>query len=153
MTNSKTSEPLEICWRVIEGSSTRILTCAIFGACTNRVELRVGYFVDVPLHSQEMPDIESARVLAQNWLDAVRATASGNNNRVTAITVRCLDCNQSIETDPWWYDPSAVGINVGPPATTLTGFVSQRPDPPTPVSAPFHKTCLERQMGRIPNDD
>ena len=69
---------VEVCWRVVEGSSTRVLTCAIVGASTDRVELRVGYFVDVPLHSQMMRDIDSARVLAQDWLDAVRASAEGN---------------------------------------------------------------------------
>jgi hypothetical protein len=78
MTNSKPSEPLEICWRVFEASSTRILTCAIFGVSSHSVELRVGYFVDVPLHSQAMRDIESARVLAEKWLDAVRVAAKGN---------------------------------------------------------------------------
>ena len=78
MTKSQTSEPVEVCWRVVEGSSTRVLTCAIFGASTNGVELRVGYVVDVPLHSRMMRDIDSARVLAQEWLDAVRAAAEGN---------------------------------------------------------------------------
>jgi len=78
MTNSKTSEPVEVCWRVVEGSSARMLTCAIFSASTDGVELRVGYVVDVPLHSQMMRDIDSARALAQQWLDAVRAAAEGN---------------------------------------------------------------------------
>ena len=77
MTNSKTPEPLEVCWRVVEGSSTRIMTCAIFDASAEGVELRVGYFGGVPLHSQMVCDIESARVLAQNWLAAVRAVALG----------------------------------------------------------------------------
>jgi hypothetical protein len=77
MTNSKTPEPLEVCWRVVEGSSTRILTCAIFDASAEGVELRVGYFGGVPLHSQMIGDIESARVLAQNWLAAVRAIELG----------------------------------------------------------------------------
>jgi len=73
MTNSKTSEPLEICWRVIEGATTRILTCAIFAASSESVELRVGYFGGLPLHSQMLRDIETARVLAQDWRDVVRA--------------------------------------------------------------------------------
>jgi hypothetical protein len=72
MTNSKPSEPVEVCWRVIEVSSTRILTCAIFGLSPHGVELRVGYFGGAPLHSQMMGDIASARVLAQDWRDAVR---------------------------------------------------------------------------------
>jgi hypothetical protein len=75
MTNSNTSEPFEICWQVFEASSTRILMCAMFAASGPGVELRVGYLRDPPLHSQMMPDIESARVLAQSWLDAARAAA------------------------------------------------------------------------------
>ena len=75
---SKTSEPLEVCWQVFEASSTRILRCAMFDASGPGVELRVGYFGDPPLRSQMMPDIASARVLAQSWLDAVRAAAKGN---------------------------------------------------------------------------
>ena len=78
MTNSKTSEPLEVCWQVFEASSTRILRCAMFDASGPGVELRVGYFGDSPLRSQMMPDIESARVLAQSWLDAARAAAKGS---------------------------------------------------------------------------
>jgi len=78
MTKSKTSEPVEVCWRVVEGSSTRVLTCAIFGPSTDGVELRLGYFLDMPLRSQMMRDIDSARVLAQDWLDAMRAAAEGN---------------------------------------------------------------------------
>jgi len=75
MTNFKTSEPLEICWQVFDAANTRIMRCATFGAFTSDVELRVDYFGDAPLRSQIVPDIESARVLAQDWLDAVR-TAS-----------------------------------------------------------------------------
>jgi hypothetical protein len=75
---SKTSEPLEVCWQVLEGSTTRVLRCAMFDASGFGVELRVGYFSDSPLRSQMMPDIESARVLAQSWLDAVRAAAKGS---------------------------------------------------------------------------
>ena len=78
MTNSKTSEPLEICWQVFEASSTRVLRCAMFDASGSDVELRVGYFGDSPLRSQMMPDIESARVLAKGWLDAARAAAKGS---------------------------------------------------------------------------
>ena len=55
-----------------------MLTCAIFGPSTDGVELRVGYFLDMPLRSQMMRDIDSARVLAQDWLDAMRAAAEGN---------------------------------------------------------------------------
>jgi hypothetical protein len=76
MTNSETPEPLEVCWRVFEASSARILTCAMFDASRPGVELRVGHFGDSPLRSQIMPDLESARVLAKDWLDAVRAAAA-----------------------------------------------------------------------------
>ena len=79
MTNSRTSEPLEVCWQVFEASSTRVLTCAIFDASGPGVELRVGYFGESPLRSQMMPDIESARVLAKDWLEAVRTAAAEGN--------------------------------------------------------------------------
>lgn len=72
MTHFKMPEPIEICWRVIEGSTTRILTCAIFAAFEESVELRVGYFGGLPLHSQSMRDIASARVLAEEWRNAFR---------------------------------------------------------------------------------
>ena len=78
MTHSNTSEPLEVCWQVFEASATRVLRCAMFDASGPGVELRVGYFGDSPLRSQMMPDIESARVLAQSWLDAARAAAKGS---------------------------------------------------------------------------
>ena len=51
----------------------------MFDASGPGVELRVGYFSDSPLNSQMMPDIESARVLAKEWLDAVRAAAAERN--------------------------------------------------------------------------
>ena len=78
MTKSKTSEPVGICWQVFEASSTRLLACAMFDADGPGVELRVGYLGDSPLRSQMMPDIDSARVLAQEWLDNVRAAAESN---------------------------------------------------------------------------
>ena len=71
MTNP-TPENLEVCWRVLEGSSTRILTCWIV-VSPLAMELRVGYnFVDTPLHSQPVADIESAQALAEAWLKALR---------------------------------------------------------------------------------
>jgi hypothetical protein len=79
MTNPTTSQQLEICWRVLEGSSTRILTCSIFDASASGVELRVGYFTDSPLHSQAAADIESARALARDWLRAM--CADGDRSR------------------------------------------------------------------------
>jgi len=73
MTHLRTPEAVEICWRVIEGSTLAFLTCASFAASDESVELRVGYFGGLPLHSQTMRDIASARALAQQWRDAVRA--------------------------------------------------------------------------------
>ena len=74
----QTSGPVGICWQVFEASSTRLLACAMFDADGPGVELRVGYLGDSPLRSQMMPDIDSARVLAQEWLDNVRAAAESN---------------------------------------------------------------------------
>jgi hypothetical protein len=51
----------------------------MFDASSPGVELRVGYFGDSPLRSQMMPNIESARVLAKDWLDVVRAAAAEDN--------------------------------------------------------------------------
>ena len=65
------------------------------------------------------------------------------------MAFRCLNCQQIIEGDPWWYDPSAHGMNKwSVEVTRLTGVVTQGPDQPTEISAPFHKGCLEKQMGR-----
>ena len=72
MTNGKTSERLEVCWRVIDGSNTRMLACSIFAVGTTGVELRVGYIGEPSLRSQVVADIDSARVLAKQWLNAVR---------------------------------------------------------------------------------
>jgi hypothetical protein len=74
MPNYNMEQP-EVCWRVLEGSSTRILACWIVNVAA-AVELRVGYFADTPLHRQTAPDIESARELAQAWLNALRTKAT-----------------------------------------------------------------------------
>jgi hypothetical protein len=74
MPNYNTEQP-EVCWRVLEGSSTRMLACWIVNVAA-AVELRVGYFADTPLHRQTAPDIESARELAQAWLNALRTKAT-----------------------------------------------------------------------------
>ena len=81
MANERRSEHLETCWRVVEGSTTRILTCAVFGASTSGLELRVGYLLDVPLHSEKVANIHAARALAQNWLTAMRGGTSPRNLR------------------------------------------------------------------------
>ena len=61
----------------VGGFNDSRLRCAMFDASGPGIELRVGYFGDPPLRSQMMPDIESARVLAKDWLDAARAAAKG----------------------------------------------------------------------------
>jgi hypothetical protein len=76
MAHERTSEHLETCWRVVDGSTSRILTCSLFGASTAGVELRVGYLLDVPLHSETVVDINAARALAQSWLKALRGGLS-----------------------------------------------------------------------------
>ena len=76
--NIKTSQ-MEICWRVVEGSTARIVTCAVFPVSASDLELRVGYLLDVPLHSEIVADIHAARALAQNWLNAMRGGTSPRN--------------------------------------------------------------------------
>ena len=71
MTNIKTSQ-MEMCWRVVEGSTARIVTCAVFPFSASGLEVRVGYLLDVPLHSEIVADIHAARALAQDWLRAMR---------------------------------------------------------------------------------
>jgi hypothetical protein len=63
------------------------------------------------------------------------------------MTLQCTDCNQLIEEEPWWYDPSALAMNRGGQVTQLAGVASRQPHPPTSVSGPFHKACLVRRMG------
>ena len=77
MTTSNTWEPFKLRRQVSEARPTRVLPCAMSSPAPG-VELRVGYFGDSPLRSQMMPDIESARVLAKDWLDAARAAAKGS---------------------------------------------------------------------------
>jgi hypothetical protein len=52
------------------------------------------------------------------------------------MTFQCLDCNQQIEGDPWWYDPFAHATNRDAQEAQLTGVVTQQPDPPTSVAGP-----------------
>jgi hypothetical protein len=49
-------------------------------ASDSGVELRVGYVAHSPLYSQRVDDIELARGLAKNWLDAMRAVTSADCN-------------------------------------------------------------------------
>jgi hypothetical protein len=81
MAKERKSEHLETCWRVVEGSTARILTCSLFNVSTSGLELRVGYLRDVPLHSERVADIHAARALAENWLKAMRGGTSPRNLR------------------------------------------------------------------------
>ena len=81
MTNERRSDHLETCWRVVEGSTTRMLKCGVFQVSTSSLELRVGYLLDVPLHSESVADIHAARALAQDWLTAMRGGTSPRNLR------------------------------------------------------------------------
>ena len=87
-----------------------------------------------------MRDIESARVLAQNWRDDVRAIQLRQ-------TFNCLDCDKPIKDHPWWYDPVADGINGDAELAPLIEAVSHGL-----IRRPLHQhhfiRCLERQMGR-----
>jgi predicted RNA-binding Zn-ribbon protein involved in translation (DUF1610 family) len=62
-------------------------------ASDSGVELRVGYVAQSPLYSQSVEDIESARGLAQHWLDAVRARANANA-RVAMPQWTCPTCQR-----------------------------------------------------------
>ena len=73
-------EQLNVCWRVLEGSSGRIVTCWMFEVPA-AVELRVGYCADTPLHRETAPDVESAQALAAAWLDAVRTNSAKTDGR------------------------------------------------------------------------
>ena len=81
MATERRSEHLETCWRVVEGSTARILTCAVFSVFASGLELRVGYLLEVPLYSERVTDIQAARALAQNWLTAMRGGISTRNLR------------------------------------------------------------------------
>ena len=71
----------ELCWRVIEGPTTRILTCAIFAISSAELEVRVSYEADTTLHAEIVADIESARALAQAWLVGVRTNGASSEGR------------------------------------------------------------------------
>jgi hypothetical protein len=73
-------EQRKVCWRVLEGSSSRILTCWMFEVPA-AVELRVGYCADTPLHRETAQDSESAQALAAAWLDAVRTNSAKSEGR------------------------------------------------------------------------
>jgi hypothetical protein len=54
----------EICWRVVDGPSARLVVCAMSHIASDGVELRVGY-PDRVLHSEHFTDATSARTRAE----------------------------------------------------------------------------------------
>ena len=64
----------ETCWRVVVGPDGYMLSCGIYDTHTPAVELRVSSSANQRLHSQLLSDTESARALAQQWLELARAS-------------------------------------------------------------------------------
>jgi hypothetical protein len=62
----------EMCWRVVEGSSGRLIVCAIYECADRRVELRLAE-ADRVLRSECLADARLARARAEEWLTAIRA--------------------------------------------------------------------------------
>ena len=71
-----TMELREVCWRVIEGPSGRLVVCAIYENTNADFELRVGYASDHTVRSEYLPDRAGARVRAEQWLGDFRAAGS-----------------------------------------------------------------------------
>jgi hypothetical protein len=65
----------QIGWRVIEGSSQRIVVCSM-QARTTGVEVRIGYRDYAVMRTQLAFDADAARALAQTWLQALRTCGS-----------------------------------------------------------------------------
>jgi hypothetical protein len=63
----------EMCWRVIEGPSGRLVVCAIYETASAICELRVSYAADQALRTESLANAESARIRAQQWLRTFRA--------------------------------------------------------------------------------
>ena len=70
----------ETCWRVIEGPSGRLVICAIYETAGADFELRMGY-IDQTLRADLLPNPESARARAEQWLEVLRDAGA-----VVAIT-------------------------------------------------------------------
>jgi hypothetical protein len=66
----------EMCWRVIEGPSGRLVVCAIYETASAICELRVNYAADQTLRTERLADAESARIRAQQWLATFRDAGS-----------------------------------------------------------------------------
>jgi len=69
------SHHYETCWRVIDGPSGRLVVCAIYETPDVALELRVDHDHRT-VRSALLTDSRAARTLAQQWLDAIRATES-----------------------------------------------------------------------------
>jgi hypothetical protein len=67
----------EICWRVVDGPSGRVVVCAVYEIADAGIELRVGY-VDRVLRSERFTDVMSARTRAEEWLKSVRGAGVVN---------------------------------------------------------------------------
>jgi len=65
----------QIWWRVIEGSSQRIIVCSMVSRTTG-VEVRIGYRDGAVIRTQQALDAEAARALAHTWLQALRTCGS-----------------------------------------------------------------------------
>lgn len=76
------SQRQETCWRVVEGSSGRLVFCAIYESTDAGVELRIGYASDRILHTERLADVAAARARAEHWLCALRA--AGNSGSIRA---------------------------------------------------------------------
>jgi hypothetical protein len=65
----------QIWWRVIEGSTQRIVVCSMQSRRTG-VEVRIGYRDYAVMRTQLAFDADAARALAQTWLQALRTCGS-----------------------------------------------------------------------------
>ena len=65
----------KIWWRVIEGSSQRIIVCSMVSRTTG-VEVRIGYRDGAMIRTQLAFDADAARALAHTWLQALRTYGS-----------------------------------------------------------------------------
>ena len=80
----------QIWWRVIEGSSQRIIVCSMVSRTTG-VEVRIGYRDGAVIRTQLAFDADAARALAHTWLQALRTYGSlavfmtSSDSHVTSI--------------------------------------------------------------------
>jgi hypothetical protein len=72
----KALKPRETCWRVVEGTSGHLVTCAVYDTGDGGFELRVGRSAERILRAEKVADIRAARARATQWLVACRAAGS-----------------------------------------------------------------------------